>query len=375
MNPFKYGCIVQGGYFCARPKLAGQLSDYITSGQNLVIQGERRMGKSSLVTNTIAKMRGYKMLYADFMDVRTLADVCNQIADALARFEADDSLFKRTVTMLSHLRPVMSVDAMTGMPTISVDSRSARDTASVNTMMNALSAHVKGRKVCVVFDEFQDILSLKDGDRVLAMMRSKIQFLPETPFVFLGSARNSMLDIFLSPKSPFYKSATTFDVDVIPDGDFYRFISGRFKTGDRTISREVFQDILSFARRTPGDVQEYCDAAWQVTSTGDEVTAEVLEAALQRIFEREGASFSSFARRLTDIQLRVLRSLSVLGGSHPLSGEFLRSADVTNSASVKRALNALCAADLVYLLDGEYRFVSPFFREWVRRQTRMVPSG
>jgi hypothetical protein len=367
VNPFKYGCIVDGGYFCARPKLAKQLSDYIASGQNLVVQGERRIGKSSLVTNTIAKIRGYRMLYVDFMDVRTVADVCNQIADALARFEAEDSFFKRTVAMLSHLRPTVTVDAMTGMPTISVDSRAAQDTSSVNTMLNAIADHVKGRKACVVFDEFQDILEVRDGKRIIAMMRSKIQFLSDTPFIFLGSARNAMLDIFMSPKSPFYKSATVFDVNPIPDEDFYRFISGRFKTGGRRLSRDVFAKMLAFARRTPGDVQEYCDAVWQVTSSGDEVTDGSLELALRRIFERESSSFSAFARRLTDIQFRVLRTLAVLGGEHPLSGEFLRMADVANSASVKRALNALSAADLIYNIGGEYKFVSPFFREWVRR--------
>ena len=368
MNPFKYGCIVEGGYFCARPQLARQLEDYVASGQNLVIQGERRMGKSSLVTNTVRGMRGYHMLYADFMDVRTVADVCNQMADGLARFETDDTLFKRTVAALSHLRPTMSVDAMTGMPTISVDAGAAQNPASVNTMMNTIADHVKGRRACVVFDEFQDILSLPDGSRVLSMMRSKIQFLAETSFVFLGSARNAMLDIFLSPKSPFYKSATIFDVGLIPDDDFYEFISGRFKTGRRKIPREIFGRILDFTYRTPGDVQEYCDALWQVTSAGDEIAGETLELALARIFDRESGAFSIFARRLTDIQLRVLRSLALCGGEHPLSTAFLQTASVTNTASVKRALTALCAADLVYRMGGEYKFVSPFFREWIRRR-------
>ncbi len=368
MNPFKYGCIVDGGYFCARPQLAKQLEDYVDSGQNLVIQGERRMGKSSLVTNTVRGMRGYHMLYADFMDVRTVADVCNQIADGLARFEADDTLFKRTVTTLSHLRPTVSVDAMTGMPTISVDSGAAQNPSSINTMMNAVADHVKGRKACVVLDEFQDILNLPEGSRILAIMRSKIQFLSETSFVFLGSARNTMLDIFMSPKSPFYKSATIFDVGLIPDEDFYRFISGRFQTGRRTISEQIFERILDFAYRTPGDVQEYCDALWQVTSEGDEITDQTLEAALARIFARESDTFSSFARRLTDMQLRVLKSLAKYGGEHPLSAAFMRTANIVNTASVKRALTALCAGDLIYRHGGEYKFVSPFFREWVRRR-------
>ena len=370
MNPFKYGCIVEGRYFCARPDLSRQLADYVEAGQNLVIQGERRIGKSSLVANTVRGMRGYRMLYADFMDIRTVADLCNQLADALARFDDSDTLFKRTIALLSHLRPTVTIDAMTGLPTISVDARTIRGPESVNAVMNAVAERVKGRKACVVFDEFQDILDLNDGERILALLRSKVQFLSGNSFVFLGSARNRMLDIFLSPKSPFYKSATVLDVNPIPDADFYRFISGRFRTGGRTIGRETFRSILDFSGRIPGDVQEYCDAVWQVTSEGDEVTEATLEDALRRIFAREGATFSSFVRRLTGIQFRVLRALAALGGEHPLSEEFMRMADVTNAATVKRSLGALCASDLVYRLDGAYKFVSPFFHEWVRRSVR-----
>lgn len=368
MNPFKYGCIVDGKNFCSRPRLARQMAEYVRSGQNLVIQGERRIGKSSLVTNTVRAMKGYRLLYADFMDVRTVADICNQIADALCTFESGDSLLRKTFGLLSHLRPVITVDSNTGMPTISVDARAAENPASVNTMMNAIAEHVKGRKVCVVFDEFQDVLGVRGGERVLAMMRSKIQFLSSTPFVFLGSARNRMLDIFMSPDSPFYKSATLFDVDEIPDDDFYRFISERFATGRRKLPRPLFDSILAFVSRTSGDVQEYCDAIWQVTVPGARIAECDLEAALQRIFARESAAFSTFCHPLTDIQFRVLKALARLGGTHPLSGEFLGEAAVSNTATVRRSLTALCAARLVYVVANEYKFASPFFREWIRRK-------
>jgi len=368
MNPFKYGCIVNGSHFCDRPELANQFSEYVRSGQNLVIQGERRMGKSSLVTNTLEHMKGWRYLYADFMDVRSTADVCNQIADAMARFEAGDSIFKRTMTLLAHLRPTVTVDAMTGMPTISIDARAAENASSVTAVLNALVEMVRGGRVCVVFDEFQDILKVKDGSRILALMRSRIQFLGDTSFVFLGSARNAMLDIFLSPKSPFYKSATVFDVGTIDDAAFYAFIADRFATGRRSLPREEFDAILDFTGRTPGDVQEYCDAIWQVTEVRQKITPPIREQALQRIFAREGASFSAFVRRLTDIQFRVAKALAVCGGRHPLSGEFMREASVSNSATVKRAINALVADGLVYVVEGEYKFISPFFRDWIRRR-------
>ena len=367
MEAFKYGCIVDGEFFCPRPELTRQLASYIASGQNVVIQGERRIGKSSLVRATIAGMKGERAILADFMGVKSVTDVCNRIADALARFESDDGLFRKTLAMLAHLRPVLTVDAATGQPTITVDAASTKNPASVNAAMDALARHANGRKICIVFDEFQDILDVTDGPQLFALMRSRIQTLTRTSFVFLGSARNAMLSIFLSPDSPFYKSATVFDVGAIPDDDFFRFAKDRFAVGERDLPRETFDRILDIVSRVPGDVQEMCDAIWHSSGPGDRISSAFLERGLSTVFAREAGAYEAFVKPLTDIQLRVLRALAELGGGHVLSGEFLRKAGVTTPMTVKRSLAALAKAGLIYDIAGERKFASPFFREWVRR--------
>ena len=367
MEAFKYGCIVGGEHYCKRRELSRQLASYIAGGQNVVIQGERRMGKSSLVRETIAGMRGWRMVDADFMGVKSTTDVCNRIADAMARFDSGDSIYRRAMTLLAHLRPIGQIDQMTGLPTISLDARATATPASIPLALDALSSHVKGRKVCIVFDEFQDILDVKDGEQVLALMRSRIQLLSDVCFVFLGSARNSMLSIFLSPGSPFYKAAAIFGVDEIPDGDFYRFASGRFATGRRKLPHDAFDRILEITCRTSGDVQELCDAVWQVTSPGRTIGMGDIELGIRLVFSREASAYAAFVKPLTDIQMRVLRALAELGGEHTLAGDFLGLARVTTPATVKKSLVALGKADLVYSVGGEWKFVSPFFREWVRR--------
>ena len=368
MEAFKYGCIVDGENFCARPELSRQLASYISSGQNVVIQGERRIGKTSLVRATIAGMRGRRAILADFMGVKSVTDVCNRIADALARFESDEGLFRKTLSLLAHLRPVVTVDAMTGKPTITVDTAATRSPSSVNAAMDALARHAADRRACVVFDEFQDILDVPDGDQLFALMRARIQALPRTCFVFLGSARNAMLSIFLSPKSPFYKSAVAFDVGTIPDDDFFRFAKGRFSAGGRKLPRETFDRVLDFVGRVPGDVQELCDAIWHVSKPGDVLSTDFLEKGVSTVFARESGAYATFVKPLTDIQLRVLRALAELGGAHVLSGEFLRKAGVTTPMTIKRSLAALAKAELIYDIGGERKFVSPFFREWIRRR-------
>lgn len=368
MEAFKYGCVVKGDNFCARPTLTRQLVSYIRGGQNLVIQGERRIGKTSLVHAAVDGMKGWKSISADLMGVRTITDVCNRLSDALVRFDSEENVFRKTLTLLSHLRPVATIDAMTGSPTITVDTAATRNPASVNTVLDAIAHHVKHRKVCVILDEFQDILDVPDGEQILALMRARIQHLSETSFVFLGSARNTMLSIFLSPKSPFYKSATVFSVDEIPDEDFFRFAASRFASGKRKLPRDVFQRIVEFVSRTSGDVQELCDAVWQATAPGNTLTDEDVEKGVQIVFARESSSYTIFTKPLTGIQFRVLRALARLGGAHPLSGEFMREADVTTPTTVKRSLVALVKAELIYDMNGAYKFVSPFFREWIRRR-------
>ena len=225
----------------------------------------------------------------------------------------------------------------------------------------------KGRKVCVVFDEFQDILDVKDGEQLLALMRSRIQFMSRTSFVFLGSARNAMMDIFMSPRSPFYKSATVFDVGTIPDDDFYDFAKARFATGKRRLPRALFDRILDFVGRTTGDVQEMCDAIWQESEPGDLLEDAHFEKGLQFVFSRENSAYCTFLKPVTDIQLRVLRALAVKGGAHPLSNEFLEEARLTNTATVRRSLASLENTGLVYPGASGWKFVSPFFCEWMRR--------
>lgn len=48
-KPFEYGCVVKGDFFCPRPDIESTLKRYMELGQNVVVVGERRMGKTSLI--------------------------------------------------------------------------------------------------------------------------------------------------------------------------------------------------------------------------------------------------------------------------------------------------------------------------------------
>ena len=74
MAPFKYGMIVDGENYCPRPELARQFSKLVAAGLNVVVQGERRMGKTSFVRETIRAMRGMELVYIDLYCVKSIEE-------------------------------------------------------------------------------------------------------------------------------------------------------------------------------------------------------------------------------------------------------------------------------------------------------------
>lgn len=367
-EPFKFGCIVGKEHFCPRPELESGLRRYISGGQNLVLQGERRRGKSSLVVKVVNDIRGMGLLYIDLLGIGSAADFCRRVMDGIVGLDSSRSFLKKTVAMIASLRPLVVIDRDTGLPAISLDSRSAADPTSVTAVMSMIAAHAKKRRICVVFDEFQDILDLPDANRVLAEMRGKIQFMSNTAFVFLGSVRNQMSEIFAHPRSPFFKSALEVGIGEMEGPSFVRFLCGRFEKGRRKVDQDFIGDMVRLLDGVPGDVQELCDALWSVTGTAERVDASKLTAAYRYIFAHEGSSYETYLKLLTPQQRKVLRALAVVGGKHVVASEFMDAAGVHNASSVKKALLRLGEIGHVYYFDAEYKFTSPFFREWIRRR-------
>ena len=367
MNPFKYGCIVAGDFFCPRPLLEKELRRLIESGQNVVIQGERRMGKTSLVCEAVRKAKGFKLLYVDLLGIRSIADFCRKVTSSVSTLNRRRTFLARVADLIHRLRPTLTIDTITGSPTISIDAAAASTPDSLDDVLAMVAALAREERLCVVFDEFQDILNVENANGILATMRSKIQFQSETPYIFLGSVRNKMSEMFTNSRSPFYKSAALFDIGRIDDKDFTNFLIRRFKAGNRIATPTLIQTVLDIADRVSGDVQEFCDALWASTTENTALTESDLPKALDLVFAREAKAYIPAINNLTAIQMRVLKGVAEHGGKKILSGDFLRSVNVPNAGSVRKSVLRLVDLDILYEFDGRYRFTNPFFAEWIRR--------
>ena len=83
MIPFKYGTVVWKDDFCGREEQIKQLKNFIVSSQNVLIYGERRIGKTSLIYETIRRSRGYRSVIIDLMEIKTIYDFCKRMINAI----------------------------------------------------------------------------------------------------------------------------------------------------------------------------------------------------------------------------------------------------------------------------------------------------
>lgn len=362
MNPFKYGQVVFDKDFCHRPDLEDKLKNLIASGQNVLLEGERRIGKTSLIFEIIRQTKNLQLIYIDIMEIKTVDDFCRRIIKAIASMEQKAGMVQKIFKAMAHLKPTLTIDPLTGSPSLSLDASVKLKPDSIEGLLDFINTERKNKKWVVVFDEFQDILNVEDARSILATLRSKIQFHTEIPYIFAGSVRNKMDEIFNHPDSPFFKSAITFNLGELDRAVFGEFLQEKFRQGKRTVTPQLFEKIFEIAQDVPGDVQQLCGAVWEGTSYGDNITGDIIPAALEIIYSRELKGYEAAFAQLTGQQLRCLVGLARVGGKNLLSAEFLKVSGITQPSSVKKALQRLEQLKIIYVYKKEYKFIKPFFQ-------------
>jgi hypothetical protein len=199
-------------------------------------------------------------------------------------------------------------------------------------------------------------------------LRSLIQQQQHTAFVFCGSIRNRMEEIFTHEQSPFFNSAVRLFVGPLDRKLFGDFLRQRFQSGKRHISDRLLDTILGACHQNPGHVQRFCISLWQVTSHGQEIGDKDIAAAWSMLFAMQKDSYELLLPSLSPHQTKVLRALAHAGGESTLSANFIETTGITLAPSVRKAMVALVERRLIQKIDTTYRFCDPFLAVWIRQQ-------
>ena len=365
-NPFLVAGYVSPEYFCDREDETRRLIDALRNGRNITLLAPRRMGKTGLIRNVFRRFQAkgeWKTVYVDVFQTQNQADFTRVFASAVigSMDSSIDKALGAAVRFFRSFRPAVSVEPLTGSTSYTFGIDPANAEASLKECFDYLS---KRAGHCVVaIDEFQQVATYPEKGTE-ALLRSFIQFMPDTRFIFAGSKRHMMADMFSLPSRPFYNSTQTFPLGPIPADSYFEFASRHMKSGGVTLSREVFDRLYTMFDGVTWFIQALLNRLYESKSCdGDDVLR-----AIDGIIAENAYNYGNMVETLPQGSVRLLRAIAREGAVKGINaGTFIARHGLKATSSVNVSLAKLIDAGLVEKNERGYVVEDRFFAMWLAR--------
>jgi len=372
-NPFILRHYSGPEFFCNREFETDSLLKNIENKVNTICFAQRRLGKTALlhhVFNKLSKDSNADCIYIDIYATQRLQEFTNQLANSIFKIYPEKrGVGKRFWELIKLLRPVVTIDELSGTPELSLDINQPKQIErSIPQLLSFLDQQKK--KVVIAIDEFQQILTYPENN-VEALLRTAIQPLENVSFIFCGSNQAMMFEIFNSVKRPFYASASSLHLQKIEAGDYFKFIEQHFRNNSRVIEPDAINDLLELTKIHTYYTQLLCHRVFSLKHKV--INASIVHKELNHILvENEGIYFQ-YRNLLTNAQWRLLKAIAIEEEvEQPYSHQFLSKHRLGTSAMVKRSMESLINKEMIYRnisVDKPYFEVyDKFLMRWLQRR-------
>lgn len=370
-NPFMYGKPVTGEFFFKLQHLEHELDSYVKSAVSVVIVGPRRFGKTSFLKNYLFGKReqDYTVIEIDAFNVVTHKDFLNQLINAVSK---EKGLIKKFIDWFGefkNIKPHLTYRAnpSTGEMSISTDLGKVSESDTKQAILQAIDSVAKlSQKLIVSIDEFQKIGELDDQQWLEATLRSKMQEHTHISFIFTGSRRSIIEEIFNSSSRPFYKSCKIMFFPFLGP-EFTDWIVDRFSRVNITCDPIAIGYLRQQVGDTPHYVQEVC---FHLVSHGiKDVTRESIDDVIDIISSQSSYTYESLLNTLTPTQVKIIRML-VFEGKITYSQHILDKYELQSASYIQSGIKSLVDKQIIekQLDSKEINFDDPMFKIWMTKK-------
>ena len=368
-NPFITSGYISADYFCDREAESKQLIREIVNGNNLAIISTRRMGKTGLIQHCFHSKELSKEYYTFFVDIyatKSLRDFIFSLSKVI--LESLKPFGKKAVEIF--INSVLSLQAgisydFTGTPSFNIQLGDIQN--SMATLEEIFKYLAKADKPCIVaIDEFQQITNYSEKN-VEALLRTHIQHCNNAQFIFAGSQRHTMGNMFLSASRPFYQSVSMMHLESIAIEKYIDFARNHFKKADRTITPETIRIVYDRFDGVTWYVQKTLNVLFAFTPIGATCDESMVEPAIASVVDSYRFNYQETLFRLPERQKELLVAIAKEGNAKSItSGEFVKRYSLTSNSSVQAAVKGLLEKDFITLFNGSYSIYDKLFEIWLR---------
>lgn len=368
-NPFVVHGYAGPEYFCDRVSETEYLVRTLTQTGNVLLTAQRRVGKTGLIEHCFqtSEIKGhYHTFLIDIYATKNLRELVflfgKAVMDTLRSKERN--VWERFLAMLSSIRPNVTFDAM-GMPSWGLE---LGDIKSPLVTLEEIFAYLEAAEMpCIVaFDEFQTIASYPETN-VEALLRTHIQHCKNCRFIFSGSQRHMLAEMFNTAARPFYQSTTTISLEPIALEHYIAFVQNHFEAAGKYIEEQTIREVYQRFEGVTWYLQYLLNTLYNMTAQGDNCTSDRIEEAMVIIMGQLDFNMASLVFQLPSKQKELLYAISKEGKAQSLtSKKFLNKYRLTASM-VQAAIKGLLEKDYVSSELGVYFVYDKFLAEWVLR--------
>ncbi len=371
MKQFVTDRLIEEDNFCNFQKEKVLLRQHIQSQAHVVLYGPRNFGKTSLLKNILIPefRKTHKksfVFFADLMEAKSMDMLVSRMKSAFEHsFEESfpvKNLVQSVKDLLTHIRPIITIDSLTSQPGLSISLSSTEKNGSIPLIFGLIKDISKKIPCLVVIDEFQDIAEIPEAQ---AFFRAAFQDIHSLPIILLGSKRQILSEIFSNPNAPLAFWGQDLEIGPIGYEDYHAYIQERFSQRHLTIRIETASYLQDLVHRVPESVNMLCQQLW-ITHSEKEITLDDVRVALKAILSSKESRYESYLSRFSAAEQSVLVQLSRIEKlRHPQSKAFVSATRLT-SRTVGKIINKLYTAGIIEKEDHSYRISDPLLAFYLR---------
>jgi len=370
-NPFVVGKYLSDKYFCDREEETEFLRKQIQNGRDVALISPRRLGKSGLIQHFFNQPDIKEKYYVFFVDIYATTSLAEFVyvlgKEIYTQLKPQTTHWKENFfQMIKSFRIGLKVDTFTGAPSFDLG---LGDIQVPQTTLDEIFAYIEeADKPCIIaIDEFQQIGEYVEKN-VEALLRTKIQKCHRAQFIFSGSKRHIMSNMFNSASKPFYQSAISMGLESIPIDTYSDFAKSLFEERGKQIEKETIETVWNLYGGYTWFVQMMMNELYALTPEGGTCIPAMISEAKSNVIMAQENSYKDLLSNIPPKQKTVLQAIAKEGIAQNItSSKFIKKYNLNSASSVQAAVKLLLKNDIITHTDNGYRVYDFFLSEWLAK--------
>ncbi len=358
--------VALGDAFINRETERKYLINRIKNTKHSVLMAPRRYGKTSLVIKVAEEM---KIPYAniDLLAAYSEEYVRDQIIDKVSRlvFEILPSVNKakeKLITIFKKMKPEISVGIFGQKLSLTLSTQPLKDITEILLKLDETAKYFKKQAV-IFIDEFQQISQLKNYHSIEAAIRHAVERSENIAYVFSGSNRQLLEQMFGNQGRPLYRLCQVISIDRMKKPVYIEHLQRLAKKRwQKILSSEVLERIFTHTELHPFYMNVLCQLLWENPTLP---SVEIVNQRWHDYVKTQRQIISHDIMELSVNQRKVISALAHTSEKSIQSAQFSNVLKISTS-SIQQSIEVLLRKDLIFKNpEGFYQVLDPAMRYYL----------